>query len=146
MAETFACSFAATELDARSGISLVVERLRNFNLPKEQVDDVQIALSEAINNVVEHAYPGQTAGNVSIRCNLSPQELCIRICDAGPPLPDGKLPEGHPRDVNGPIESLPEGGFGWFLIRSLTNQLHYERHNGSNLLSLCFEISPPDKT
>ncbi len=142
MAETFACSFTATELEARSGVSLVVKRLRDLDLPQERIDDVQIALSEAVNNVVEHAYPGQSTGNVSIRCNLSHEELCIRISDAGPPFPNGQLPEGAPRDLSGPLESLPEGGFGWFLIRELTNRLYYERHEGSNQLSLCFEMAP----
>lgn len=142
MAETFACSFTATELDARSGISQVVERLRDLDLPRERLEDVQIALAEAVNNVVEHAYPGHSTGNVDIRCKLSDQELRIRISDAGPPFPDGKLPEGAPRDISGPLETLPEGGFGWYLIRELTNEVHYERENGNNQLSLCFEISP----
>lgn len=141
MADIFACSFTATELDARSGISLVMERLRDYNLPEDRVGDVQIALAEAINNVVEHAYEGKAAGDVSICCDLDHKHLLIRISDAGPPFPGGILPEGKPADISGPLESLPEGGFGWFLIRELTNSLHYERHNGSNQLSLGFEFA-----
>ncbi|CUH86740.1 Serine-protein kinase RsbW [Phaeobacter sp. CECT 5382] len=141
MADTFACSFTATELDARSGISLVVKRLRDFNLPEERVGDVQIALAEAVNNVVEHAYSGQATGDVRIRCDLEREQLWIRISDAGPPFPDDQLPAGERADVSGPLEDLPEGGFGWFLIRELTNRIHYERQNGNNQLSLCFELS-----
>lgn len=142
MADIFACSFTATQLDARSGISLVMERLRDFNLPEDRVGEVQIALAEAVNNVVEHAYAGEAAGDVRICCDLDREHLWIRISDAGPPFPDGKLPEGNPADITGPLETLPEGGFGWFLIRELTNNLHYERHDGSNRLSLCFDFPP----
>ena len=31
-------------------------------------------------------------------------------------------------------EDLPEGGFGWFLIRTLTLDLEYERDGGFNKL------------
>lgn len=140
MPDTFACSFTATELEARSGISFVVERLRDFDLPEDRVGDIQIALAEAVNNVVEHAYKGVPTGDVRIRCNLSSEQLWIRISDAGPPFPDGELPAGELADVSGPLEDLPEGGFGWFLIRELTSRIHYERTDGANLLSLCFQI------
>ncbi len=140
MAETFACSFTATEVDARSGITEVVTHLRNMGLPALRVDEVQIALAEAVNNVVEHAYAGNTPGDVRIRCSLDPQRLWINISDAGQPFPEGQLPEGKPVNIEVPVDQLPEGGFGWFLIRELTSDIHYERSAGNNQLSLCFEI------
>ncbi|MBY6066142.1 ATP-binding protein [Leisingera aquaemixtae] len=146
MVKTFACSFTATNLDARNGIASVVEHLRSLGLQAARVDEVQIALTEAVNNVVEHAYEGKPPGDVRIRAELSPERLWISIQDAGAPFPNGELPEGKPADVTVPADSLPEGGFGWFLIRELASQVQYERAEGSNNLSLCFEIqvtSPP---
>ncbi|MDE4275169.1 ATP-binding protein [Phaeobacter gallaeciensis] len=140
MVETFACSFTATELDARSGITQVVKRLRGLGIPELRVDEVQIALAEAVNNVVEHAYAGKTPGDVRIRCSLEPERLWINITDAGAPFPEGELPEGKPANLDVAPEDLPEGGFGWFLIRELTSDIHYERSVGNNQLSLCFEI------
>ncbi|MEW2914450.1 ATP-binding protein [Leisingera sp. JC11] len=146
MVKTFACSFTATNLDARSGISSVVARLRTLGVPAARVDEVQIALTEAVNNVVEHAYADAAPGDVRIKAELSPERLWISIQDAGAPFPNGQLPEGKPADVDVPVKNLPEGGFGWFLIRELASQVQYERSGGSNNLSLCFEIqvtSPP---
>lgn len=140
MAETFACSFQATELSARDGIGCVVSKLRDLGVSEARAGEVQIALAEAVNNVVEHAYAGRTPGDVRIRCNLDNDQLWISIWDAGLPLPDNRLPPGSPADVSGPIEDLPEGGFGWFLIRELTSDIQYQRTNGSNELSLCFEV------
>ena len=140
MVKTFACSFTATNLDARSGILSVVDQLRSLGIPGTRVDEVQIALTEAVNNIVEHAYHGAAPGDVRIRGELFPERLWISIQDAGAPFPDGELPEGKPADVSVATEDLPEGGFGWFLIRELASQVQYKRTEGSNNLSLCFEI------
>ncbi|UWQ81323.1 ATP-binding protein [Leisingera sp. S132] len=140
MVRTFACSFTATNLDARSGVSSVVDRLRTLGIPAARADEVQIALTEAVNNVVEHAYAENDPGDVRIQAKLSPEHLWVSIQDAGAPYPNGELPEGKPADVNVPAKNLPEGGFGWFLIRELASQVQYERSEGSNNLTLCFEI------
>ena len=140
MEETFAFSFTATELEARTGISSVVDQLRDFGLPEARIGEVQIALAEAVNNVVEHAYAGNAPGDVNIRCQLEDEKLSIFIRDAGAPLPNGQLPVGTAQALDGPTEELPEGGFGWFLIRELTSDIKYERCDGQNNLLLSFEI------
>ncbi|OIQ28452.1 MAG: ATPase [Alphaproteobacteria bacterium MedPE-SWcel] len=142
MVETFACSFRATELDARRGIISVVDRLKDMGIPNTRVDEVQIALAEAVNNVVEHAYAETATGDVLIRCNLHPDRLWVEIRDAGIPFLNAKLPEGQAVtvDANTPLADLPEGGFGWFLIRELASDIKYKRNTDNNQLSLCFEI------
>ncbi|NRB21038.1 MAG: ATP-binding protein [Rhodobacteraceae bacterium] len=140
MVASFACSFLATELDARWGVGTVVERLRGMGLPEDRAEDVQIALAEAVNNIVEHAYADTAPGDVDIGCNLDTQQLWISIADAGRPLPRGNLTAGNPADLSVPREDLPEGGYGWFLIRELTSRIIYERNNGNNRLSLCFDV------
>ena len=37
-------------------------------------------------------------------------------------------------------QDLPEGGFGWFLIRSLTRDLTYLREDGYNMLCFCVDV------
>ncbi|MFW8593639.1 ATP-binding protein [Cribrihabitans neustonicus] len=140
MVRTFACSFTATDMDARAGIADIVSRLRTLGVPGERADEVQIALTEAVNNVVEHAYAGTAPGDVTIGCQLHAEQLWVNIRDAGGPYPGGQLPDGKPADVSVPHTDLPEGGFGWFLIRELTSQIKYERTGSGNNLSLCFEI------
>lgn len=140
MVQTFACSFTATDMDARAGIAGIVSRLRALGVPGERADEVQIALTEAVNNVVEHAYAGSAPGDVTIDCRLGSDELRVCIQDAGGPYPGGQLPDGKPADINVPQSDLPEGGFGWFLIRELATQIKYERTGGGNNLSLCFEL------
>ena len=144
MRDKFNTSFNATELDARKAIATISDRLRASWLSRDQADEVEIALAEAVNNVVEHAYANKAEpGDVRIMCSLRTAQLDIRICDAGVPLPENRLPPGLAADVSVAREDLPEGGFGWFLIRELTSEIRYDRCGLINHLSLRFDFDPP---
>lgn len=98
-------------------------------------DPVQIVLSEVLNNIVEHAYDGPTMGAVAVRVSLTDTELEIRVTDWGCPFP--------PQSVTGapPVpHSLSEGGYGWFLIRSLTSRFSSNRTATTNRLTLTFGL------
>jgi len=99
---------------------------------------VELVLAEALNNIAEHAYAGGPAGPVILR--IAPEGAGLRavLRDRGRPMPRGAPPEGTlpPSDVA--TRALPEGGFGWFLIRSQTDSLIYRRESGENRLELHF--------
>lgn len=137
----FALSFRATELEARDGICAVARELRLQGVSEDTAGDIEIALAEAINNIVEHAYAGVEPGNVRVICSFQQSRLDIRISDKGVPLPAGELPEGAPAVITDDRQDLPEGGFGWFLIRQLTSDIRYDRINGHNRLSMGFDLA-----
>jgi len=140
MRDSFLLSFSATELDARDSLRAVIERLQAAGLSPERTGEIEIALTEAVNNVVEHAFAGDNFGTIRLMYSLRKSHLDIRIFDSGCPLPDERLPSGLAADVSVPRADLPEGGFGWFLIRELTSDIRYDRCEGSNQLSLRFEV------
>src|SRR5437016_2345094 len=47
-----------------------------------QLDDIALASSEAITNVVRHAYIG-TTGEIHVRARITPRRLCIVVTDDG---------------------------------------------------------------
>jgi serine/threonine-protein kinase RsbW len=105
--------------------------------PMTQVDDdtcgtVELVIAEALNNIVEHAYSGQT-GDIEIDVKLENDGLKFTIVDDGLPMPGNSLPPGH-RVTLDIEEDLPEGGFGWYLIRTLTQDLQYSRTQNRNFL------------
>ncbi|MCR9124827.1 MAG: ATP-binding protein [Rhodobacteraceae bacterium] len=102
---------------------------------------LEIAVSEALNNIVEHAYAGRPPGVISISLLHTAPDLVVDILDGGAAFPGGVLPEGRPVDVSGAHETLPEGGFGWHLIRSLTAHLEYTRTDNRNHLRLSFDFT-----
>lgn len=91
-------------------------------------------LAEVLNNVVEHAQAGRPDGTVQLETTGTVDGLSCVVHDDGVPMPEEKLPAGEPAPIGDRIESLPEGGFGWFMIRTLTRDLSYERQGGWNRL------------
>ncbi|MBT8413572.1 MAG: ATP-binding protein [Boseongicola sp.] len=127
-------AFRATFENVRLAIENAMLTLEPLNLREEEKSSVEIALAEALNNVVEHAYPDGTPGDVKLVLRHGRAGLLIEIRDNGRPMPNGRTPDGnHPTDSE-PHNDLPEGGFGWFLIRELARDLVYDRENGENFL------------
>ncbi|MDZ7905785.1 MAG: ATP-binding protein [Cypionkella sp.] len=92
----------------------------------------EIVMAEALNNIVEHAYAAG-AGAIEISVDLGETGLNCTIADYGTPMPGHSLPQGAPHALND-MDDLPEGGFGWFLIRTLAQDLQYSRIRDQNFL------------
>ncbi|MFV0514076.1 MAG: ATP-binding protein [Jhaorihella sp.] len=140
MRDSFAVTFTASESEARDSVRAVARRLRRAGIAPDRAGEVELAIAEAVNNVVEHAYAGRAPGPVGLCCNLHGRRLAVRICDLGLPLPDGRLPQAPAADLSGPRGDLPEGGFGWFLIRAFASHIRYDRCRGCNSLALRFDL------
>ena len=61
--------------------------------------------------------------------------------DAGAPMPNNTLPNRTDHDLAGPAADLPEGGFGWFLIRDLAQDVEYRRAGAQNVLNLRLDLA-----
>jgi serine/threonine-protein kinase RsbW len=110
-------------------------------LTEDDLATVELVLAEALNNVVEHAY-AKHAGMIEMSLTQGPRGLACTIVDSGLVMPDGKLPFGHLPDTDArSLDDLPEGGFGWHLIRSLTIDLSYHREAGWNRLSFTVPVA-----
>ena len=136
--------FDATELAARDGIAAVMAQLAAQGLPGGLAGDVELALVEVVNNVVEHGYTGIPVGEVHVEGILADGWLELRVSDTGRPLPDGRLPPFRPPDLKRLRRDLPEGGFGWGLIHRLTDELRYQRDGSRNTLAMRFRLSDRD--
>ena len=125
-------TIAADFLSVRHGLQHLFTQDPLIDLSEEQRDHSEIVLAEVLNNIVEHAYNGDY-GQIKISVTRSSGVLNICVIDAGRPMPDLQLPAGElaPLDDG---QDPPEGGFGWFLIRSLTQDLHYQRVQDQNIL------------
>lgn len=133
--------FGATEMEAREGIGAVMGDLTSDGVSQEHRGVVEITLAEVVNNIVKHAYGGAATGDIQVEYDVSEGELVMTITDRGMGFRGGILPAGNPADVSVPKAELPEGGFGWFLIRELTSELDYERRGGYNRLGLRFDLT-----
>ena len=101
---------------------------------------VEIALAELFNNIAEHAYRDSGCGEV--RCMMGSNEavMIVEVTDQGGPMPGGEIPEGTLPDMDVDLADLPEGGFGWFLIRSQADGLSLQRLGLGNCTRLNFNL------
>ncbi len=101
----------------------------------------ELVVAEVLNNIVEHAYQDRPGGRIILTLRFKTDRLTVEFKDFGRPMPSGSPPDGAPADLEVSTEDLPEGGFGWFLIRSLTEDLAYCREKDSNRLSLTIPLT-----
>ena len=86
----------------------------------DQFDQLNLALAEGFTNAVRHAHadlPETTP--IDIELSVSSGRLEIRIFDRGQPFDPDVLTEPEPG-------ALREGGYGWFLLRRLSDRVSYE--------------------
>ena len=124
----------------REGLRALFDTLLLRGLSKAERSTAEIVLAEALNNIVEHAY-ADAGGKIELTLQLHHAELVCQIEDKGRPMPGGSLPAGELQLIEGQ-DNLPEGGFGWHLIRTLSHDLHYRRINGRNQLSFRLDAGP----
>ena len=125
----------------REALAQMLGALAEFGLSPEDQMNAEIVLAEVLNNVVEHAHAGDSDGTLHFHATLFSDRLTCRIEDDGAPMPGNQLPAGRPQELDVELEDLPEGGFGWFLIRDLTSELEYLRQAGNRQASANSQIT-----
>lgn len=110
------------------------------DLPAVVRAEAELVLAEVMNNIAEHAYGG-LSGPVALRLKRCAEGIFCLISDQGRAMPGDALPEGRRPDLGVARADLPEGGFGWHLIRMLTSRLSYGRKAGRNRLGFVLDGS-----
>ncbi len=142
MLPAFQFSVQSDEFSVRDALEQLLRRLKPLSLDVEEAGTVELVMAEALNNVVEHAYPeGNPAGPINIHCKHRSNGLHLTITDQGVGMPDGETPLGRPANLNVDKMQLPEGGFGWFLIKDLAKDVDYKRVGWENRLSLRLAVA-----
>ncbi|MFD0859803.1 ATP-binding protein [Roseovarius aquimarinus] len=136
--------FGASPDQVRAALAEARAFLAAAGMPDAACGTAEIVLAEVLNNVAEHGYDMRGEGEVRLALTLGGTRLAADITDRGKALPGLCPPPGRRPALGGRAADLPEGGFGWFLIHTLTEALHYRRADGRNHLHLEIDLGAQD--
>ena len=94
---------------------------------------INLAVEEAVVNVMKYAYPPDTKGDVTIEAVSNDVRLKITIIDSGAPF-DPTVREQV--DTTLSAQERPIGGLGIHLVRQIMDSINYERIDKLNVLTL----------
>ncbi|HEY9756835.1 MAG TPA: ATP-binding protein [Oculatellaceae cyanobacterium] len=96
--------------------------------------DVQLAVDEALTNIITHAYEGQIGGQITIRCKLTaPKEFTVQLCDNGTPFDPQTVADP---DVEAALEDRKIGGLGIYFIKRYIQTVKYSANGKDNKLTM----------
>ena len=98
---------------------------------------INLALEEAVSNVILYAYPKETDGLVDVEAILRKDSLEFIIVDSGVPFDPTVAPDV---DITLSAEERSIGGLGIHLVRELMDSVSYERKDEKNYLRMVKNI------
>lgn len=109
---------------------------QNLNMP------INLALEEAVSNVMLYAYPGRDDGKVIVEFvrskTLDGERLLFTITDTGIPFDPTAQKEA---DITLSAEERSIGGLGIHLVRQIMDEVVYRREETRNILTLIKKLS-----
>ena len=98
------------------------EVFEKINLPQEQKDELVLAIAEAAQNIVKHAYKGveETTDTMQIKISLKDGELEIGFFDKGKPV----VPENIQHRK---LDDIKPGGLGTFFIKQIMDEAVFKK-------------------
>ena len=132
--------FTSDPASVRRAIQSVNQALSRLIGSEEALAFIEIVVTEAINNIVEHAYQQAQGRPIDLRIEQRRSEVHFSIVDQGTAMPNGEIPAGVVPNFDCPVADLPEGGFGWTLIHRLASGIEYARVGNENHLRFYFSV------
>ncbi len=111
-----------------------LEDLQNeWNLPLPLIPSINLALEEALTNVIFYAFDKDTEQEIELDFKMKDNQLTIIITDGGRPYDPTKKSDP---DINLSAEDRPIGGLGIFLIKQVMDKVSYQREGNLNRLTM----------
>jgi len=101
--------------------------------PEIHIRKIELAVEEAIVNVIHYAYHDRK-GPIELICSLYPQDrMELIIKDQGPAF--NPLMQKQKINPEASLEEREEGGLGILLMREYMDDVHYKRNDPYNVLT-----------
>lgn len=119
-------------IDEISRLQEFIEELgEELELSAETTMNINLALEEAVVNIIMYAYPSEEQHDILLKVTYNSPQLIFLLTDKGQSFDPTQVPDA---DITQPIEEREIGGLGIFLIRSIMNEVTYQRLDNENHL------------
>ncbi|NMB78867.1 MAG: ATP-binding protein [Methanomicrobiales archaeon] len=98
----------------------------------ESILDTQLAVEEAITNVIVHGYKNPE-GTIQVSGTTASDHLTVEIVDHAPQFDPLSIPEP---DIDADMSERQIGGLGVYLLRQVMDEFSYRYEEGKNILTL----------
>ena len=99
--------------------------------------NINLALEEAVTNVIMYAYPEGEEGELRLDAVIDDDSLKFILSDKGKEFDPTAKPEP---DITLDVEKRPVGGLGIHLVRKIMDSVSYKRKDGKNILTMIKHI------
>ena len=113
--------------------TFVSDMCNSLDAPLNVTAQVQLAVEEAVVNVMDYAYPAGTRGELTVEVQADDEQLQFIIRDTGIPFDPTTTPE---IDTTLSAKDRPIGGLGIHLVRQIMDDVQYRRIGEFNVLTL----------
>ena len=113
--------------------SFVEEVAESYGADLSVTMSINLALEEAVVNVMNYAYPQGTYGEIDITATFCDNAIIFTISDTGTPFDPTKVTDP---DTTLSAEDRPIGGLGIHLVRQIMDEVSYSYENNHNILTL----------
>jgi serine/threonine-protein kinase RsbW len=100
----------------------------------EQIEDMKVAVAEACNNVVLHAYEDKEPGVLEIQFELEENGLSIHVKDDGASFDYEKMVNKSSTLHDKTLEEATVGGLGIFMMHALMDKVQVRTNHGTEVI------------
>ena len=111
---------------------------RYLGFPEDRTADLQLAVSEAVNNAIEHGNGGRFDVQVGVHFVLDDDRLAIRVIDHGGGVPS--LTDHLTMSIDEKLEEDTPRGLGIFLIQQLVDGVETRTGEGRTEFVMWFDL------
>lgn len=119
----------------RELVRRVCDETPQAGMDESFISQLELAVNEAVANVMEHAYEGRATRPIRLRAELYDDRVMVQIRHEGLPF--------DPTSVTEPdFDGSKEGGFGVYIINSLVDEVDYvSDERGGHYINLSKRVS-----
>lgn len=108
-----------------------------YEVPTPDVFKLNLALEEAVVNVMNYAYPGQTGMPVTLTMEKGNGIMTFTLEDSGVPFDPT---QSSTPDLTLSADERPIGGLGIFLVQEMMTDVSYKYEDSQNILTMTYSL------